>query len=526
MCCGGQAIPPLDGPLTASTTFGARCTSVPSAAGAQAAPEEEEWAANPWQAQADAHMIHLQQAGAFAPRVPGEGTGGFLGVGSGMAFGAPAFLCSLAVPAQSAEELARQVRDLEGQVAVLEETLASRQRELEEARFAPPPRGARSTCPSSSGAGPAVEEIERKNEFLSVLVARFERKTMALEEELAVLTLAKRDAEAQVQAGACAGPPKLTTNSAAQTPEDLLARRAEELEDLAANLEELLAGRDAELAEARARLADAEAQARSARECGRASAALEAEVEQLRQRNGFLTGLVARFEQKTMDLEGRLAALTSARRAAAAHAEEATAELRAELREAQSVAAEGQEAVLAVRERLGEQREASEGAAVALRDLKRDHNRKIQEVLRHAQALERRNGELEAESWRLEAAAQAAAASAAEAEAAAAVAVAQGPLPPPPKGAAAAAAPRELAELRELNAQLVRRLTEERAEHTRTRLCLVDASQDNELLSARLGRLTEQLCDLVELNDDLRQQLANGTAEAGLPAKSDGSECP
>mmetsp|Transcript_58377 Transcript_58377/g.183240 ORF Transcript_58377/g.183240 Transcript_58377/m.183240 type:complete len:340 (+) Transcript_58377:1-1020(+) len=331
---------------------------------------------------------------------------------------------------------------------------------------------------------------------------------MALEEELAVLTLAKRDAEAQAKASQANSPSSAsggptgrpfdpTADSAAQTTEDLVSR-AEDLEDLAANLEELLAGRNRELTEVRAKLADAELQARASRE-GPDVAELEAEAEEMRSRNGFLAGLVARFEQKTMDLESQLGSLTAARREASATSAEAAA-LRTELEAARAEAAERHQSLEVAEETMRERQETLEGHALVIRDLKRDHNRKMQEVLRRAQGLESRGVELEAERRRLERECREEAEQRRlEEERREAAIAAQPPVPP--------AAAAELAELRALNTQLVERLAGERAGHTQTRQNLQTASQDNEVLSARISRLSEQLFALASVNDDLEERL-------------------
>merc|ERR1719265_991935 len=56
--------------------------------------EEEEWAANPWQAQVDAHIMQLRQAGAVFPQVNASGLSG-----PGIAFGVPPAMCGLPLQA-------------------------------------------------------------------------------------------------------------------------------------------------------------------------------------------------------------------------------------------------------------------------------------------------------------------------------------------------------------------------------------------------------------------------------------------
>merc|ERR1719316_1196628 len=66
--------------------------------------EEEEWAANPWQAQVDAHIMQLRQAGAVFPQVPAASSTGNNGFhGSGVAFGVPSAVCG--VPLQASPPL-------------------------------------------------------------------------------------------------------------------------------------------------------------------------------------------------------------------------------------------------------------------------------------------------------------------------------------------------------------------------------------------------------------------------------------
>merc|ERR1712070_162082 len=84
---------------------------------------EDEWAANPWQAQVDAHIMQLRQAGAVWPQVPGNNP-----AGPRVAFGMPMATCGV-----SLEDLLQRNAHLEGQSAYLEERLAMREKELEQA---------------------------------------------------------------------------------------------------------------------------------------------------------------------------------------------------------------------------------------------------------------------------------------------------------------------------------------------------------------------------------------------------------
>lgn len=414
--------------------------------------DEEVWPANPWQAQADAHLQYLhrssvlfqQQTLAPAPVcVPVPVT-----VQDAQGAGYP----RVGRPVQSvaSEGLLRRISELEGQVAALEETSLSQRSQLLEAeskldvspaqqrqQSRPPSRGSRSD-------GDEVEALQRKNDFLSVLISRFERKTMALEEELAALTVL-----------GCGEPPA-TCSQGSQTE----AKPAEELEGQLALLEESLASKDRRLFDLEERLREEQLLRRKTEAVvnGRTPQQLAAEVEALQSRAIFLGDLVARYEDKTISLERQLKTSGEARKAD----EEKLQGCLQRCKQQQQA-----------EEQL---REDAESATLALRDAKKEHNRKVQELLRQVQQLEAKGRrELEAKTKAREAAKE--------------------------------EESQELKEVKELNAQLVEKLCRERAEHADTRRNFDASSRECDTLSTRIGGLSSQLVDLAEQNELLEAEM-------------------
>jgi len=421
--------------------------------------DEDLWPANPWQAQADAHLRQLQRCSLpqdvpGVPGVPGvvlsaaaaaallglQGPGGDRPCGPCGCTPLPTLPVRQGYPApvSTAEEgLAQRVRELEGQLAAMEEKSAAQERQLQEAEARLCGLQQRSAASSSSGGVNEVEALQRKSDFLSVLVSRFERKTMALEEEIAGLTVALEEKSK---------PSTLAASSAAASSQTEAFEeedsRTVELEGQLALLEESLSGKERELGEMKERLAE-EQQLRATVK-GRTPQELAAEVEALQSRAGFLSELVTRFEDKTMVLEGQVKSLTTSEQDA-----------REQLQQRD--------------EALSEAKEDAASAALSLRDAKKEHNRRVQELLRQVQQLEARGRrDLEAKAQEDQ---------------------------------------KELKELKELNAQMLQRLTRERSEHAETKTRLKEASGERENLASRIGILTEQLFELSEQNDSLEEKL-------------------
>jgi len=191
---------------------------------------EEQWPANPWQAQADAHIMQLRQSGAVFHHIQQEGgaesclarlNGAALVVGSSppdvrhmglhgqslaSAGGLNAVPGGMALApdlqAQTVRDLSLCVNDLEGQVAFLEDAALRRERELEDSHARLRLVESRQqveghSCISTSALD--AEDLQRKNAFLSVVVSRFERKAMDLEKEIVTLTVEKQAAELRAQ---------------------------------------------------------------------------------------------------------------------------------------------------------------------------------------------------------------------------------------------------------------------------------------------------------------------------------------
>lgn len=492
--------------------------------------DEEEWAANPWQAQVDAHIMQLQQAA-------GNRYGQVLGGSGSVAFGVPAMICGVPLPSQAQQlshggvaaevvgnvaavtctpaagreelwegpgaagtansdrppdEFASRVSELEGHIALLEDTLMRKDKELEELHLqlqlgGQGPEGHIEQPPESQSSAVDASELQRKNEFLSMLVTRFEKKTMDLEEEIVSLTLAKRDYEVESPEFAREGSRHGSSSG-----------RVNELEGQVALLDDIVAQKDGELKELRQQL-------RNCRECRedaeQQDTGLRAEVQQLKERDAFLSGLVARFEEKTMKLEQQVSELASARHEAKICAEQAAvqqeelraarseaAELREEKQAAHTRTAELLRANAAAAETIEEHRQAAESSALALRDCKKDHNAKAQDLLRRMQMLEKQKRDLESENKRLESAVDVPASASTE------------EVPPTP-------VLEELRELKLLNAQLIERLGKERSEHAQSRQHMQSMSGENETLTCRLDCISEQLYESVVRNDSLQEEL-------------------
>lgn len=321
----------------------------------------------------------------------------------------------------------------------------------------------------------------------------------------------------------CQGPQQFQA-AGSQTEDGMLLRMMNDLEGQVAYHEDLAAKRDQELLELRALSVHLEAEARLAAEAARRHAevdALKQTSEALSSRNDFLTALVNRFEQKTMGLQRQIDNLNLAKAQAEMHADELRGELQAAVAEAtehmeardsaQEHAEDLKIANSEVKEQLSECEEAAEGTAVVLRDLRREHNRKTQELARRQQLLERRNNQVSAESRH-----QDKPTSHPDA----------GSHPGPSGGAGQAEeAPeaKELRELKALNLQLIERLGQERSAHTKARDTSQEVSNENQTLSARIDSLSGQLYTLAGVNDALSDELS--AANAACCAVMTGVDC-
>jgi len=370
---------------------------------------EEEWPANPWQAQADAHVMALRQV--ESP--------------SASAFGIPSVLCNVALHGTGHPEAAMQ----------------------------PPPQ---------------VPGLSRES----------------------------------------------FSDTSAQTGDEL-ARRIGEMEGVIAQQEYTIDRRDQELRNLRLRVGEQGLQQRTAGELARQRAEVEGwrqSSDELKRRNEFLTAIMSRFERKTMGLERQLDEARTSRHEVVARAEEvearlaATELLREELQVAQAEATaslEDKRLSQARNEELSaenaeqveqsiELREAAESAGVVVRDLKKQHNAKVQELLRKVQALESRQ-QLQQQQQQ------------------------QTPRGGPEGGSAAVAAAevaraKEFKELKELNVQLIERLGLERSAHTKSQERVKAISNENETLTSRVGMLSDQLIELSDLNDALHDELSAASA--------------
>lgn len=417
--------------------------------------DEEVWPANPWQAQADAHLQYLHRSTVlFRQQQPLAPAPVCVPVTIQEAQGAGYPRAARADRSDDSEGLLRRISELEGHVAALEENSLSQRSQLLEAESRPNPFPAQqqqqqSRHPSrgSRSDGDEVEALQRKNDFLSVLISRFERKTMALEEELAALT---------VLGG---GEPSTTCSQSSQTE----AKPAEELEGQIALLEESLASKDRRLVDLEERLRTEQLLRRKTEVVvnGRTPQELAAEVEALQSRSTFLGDLVARYEDKTISLERQLKTLGEAKKVDEDKLQGCLQRCERQQR---------------VEEQL---REDADSATLALRDAKKDHNRKVQELLRQVQQLETKGRrELEAKTKAREAAKE--------------------------------EESQELKEVKELNAQLVEKLCRERAEHAETRRSFDASSRECDMLSTRIDRLSSQLVDLAEQNELLEAEKKTG----------------
>ncbi|CAE7193371.1 unnamed protein product, partial [Symbiodinium natans] len=397
--------------------------------------DEGVWPANPWQAQADAHLLHLQ-------RSLQEAAGpAFLFpcaqpcVSSGLILAAPAEASqqpraqptahaaqpttSFASPQAPSPGLLRRVHELEGQVASMEVAAAAQGRDLDEARAELAVLRRKPTSKVADDS--ALCALQEKIDFLQVLVNRFERKVMTLEEENAGLTVAL-------------GKQAPSRSTACQT-EGVMC----ELEAQVELLEEKLHSKEVELQQAQESL-EAERAQRSrdaAAVCGRTPRQLADEVDSLQSRTSFLSDLVDRFEDKTMALEKQLKEMREKLSCSAAKQELAEEAMR------QSANA------------LQESREEAESSKLLLRDTKKEHNKKVQELLKQIQLARcrRTDAKSQEELQRLR---------------------------------------DELQELKELNSRLVERLGHERAEHADARQQLHFSERERQLLELRTEHLSEQ----------------------------------
>lgn len=214
--------------------------------------DEDHWPANPWQAQADAQLLHLQRSL--------QELGGSCGV-------------------------LHRLHDLEGQLAAAEAKIAAQSYELQEARQE------LELTQRRRPPGPGAEELaalQEKNEFLNALMSRFERKVMLLEEENAKLTIAAAHRCAVVHAATQVEDQALhEVEGQLAMVEGHLRRKEHELQEVKDSLKKEKRNWNSFLSVAK----------------GRTPAQLVSEVETLQSRNGFLSDLVRRFEDKTMVLE-------------------------------------------------------------------------------------------------------------------------------------------------------------------------------------------------------------------------------
>lgn len=272
--------------------------------------EDDDWPANPWQAQAEAHLaLQLQQAQvdahlamqlkhqAEAQAQQGGGSSG----GSG-AVNMPAVLCNIAqqgqpqlprpadAPAQAQERASCEqawvhaLHDLEGQVAFHEDRAARRDQELFELRACVRRLEMESNMGSEAVRQHAELEalrrahgdLQSRNEFLVGIVSRFEGKTMSMERQIAQLTLARREAEGQatallrgeLQAAAAEASERLEAHEAAESraAEELGAATAElfEQQQVSAEKQALAARELRELKDLNVQLVERLGQERSA----------------------------------------------------------------------------------------------------------------------------------------------------------------------------------------------------------------------------------------------------------------------
>jgi len=333
---------------------------------------------------------------------------------------------------------------LEGQLAAAEAKIGSQNYELQEAR-----RELDVALRKRPAATPAAEELaalQEKNDFLQALMSRFERKVMVLEEENAKLTVA---------AARCTKAERSEVGT--QAEDDVL----HELEGQLALVEGNLRRKDHELKEVKDSLRTEKRNWDSFLSAakGRTPEKLMSEVESLQSRNGFLSDLVGRFEDKTMVLERQMKSLATTEK-------ELRDELTACRKEQEKVKATADDELRANSAKQQQLMEEAKGAALLLRDVKRENNKKVQELLRQL-AEARSKARKASETCRT--------------------------------------VPRE-----ELNGQLVERLGKERFEHAETKTRLDLEHREKETLQLRVTSLSSQLIQLAELNDDLEERLEKG----------------
>mmetsp|Transcript_25746 Transcript_25746/g.60100 ORF Transcript_25746/g.60100 Transcript_25746/m.60100 type:complete len:495 (-) Transcript_25746:543-2027(-) len=456
--------------------------------------EEEQWPANPWQAEADAHIAQLQQQqmqGSIAwththPVPP------------------PLAAAAAALPQlqwQASRPAIERVHELEGQVVALEDVATRREKELEEARAqlrAQELRLKELLQQSALGRQEDLADLKRRNEFLTTVVARYEEKTMHQSQELASLTRKLRLSDER--AGKAEESAKsLQRELQAREQIDVSTQTAQSgetkdvimnLEGQVASLEEVLFSRDHELAALKQR----EVAFEDEKSRGQKSADQEAleKMAALQQERNFLRQLADRYETKVMEQAQQL---ETAMRGEATLRQKAEAEQACHMKEILDMKTQLSE----LKAELEDERAGAAGMQLTLRDVKRDHHRRMQELLKKAQLLEKQNKDLANDKARSDAAL----------EDATAVASSLRLTETGQKG--------ELQAMKELNASLVARLTQERSERADDIKRYEASIQENETLCYRLERLAEQLYESVEVNDAL---------EARLAQMSDGSKAP
>merc|ERR1711966_559731 len=187
-----------------------------------------------------------------------------------------------------------------------------------------------------------------------------------------------------------------------QKDAEVMVGRLNELEGQLLLLEDSVSRKDAELNDLKLRRAAEESERLALKKSQRLNQQALADAEKLRIENAFLSGVVSRFEKKTMGLERQLETLSEVKAQAEAKEKEAAAR-KEELQVVQAEAEMQQERehAAALRtsaleqanaesiERLEEQQQAAESAALPLRDYKKEHNQKMQELLRRLQSVEK-----------------------------------------------------------------------------------------------------------------------------------------
>jgi len=537
--------------------------------------EDEQWAANPWQAQADAHLLQLTQGPCYAaaavpsihcdgqavlcslaawqtsnrplqpvaspPFVPqrkflGQGPLPQLGLGSAHRPGSGVQRERALSEISTVDgALSAYIGDLEGQVAQLEETAARRERDLQESTSA----NQRENPGGSPGLTVEVQALKEQNDFLSNIISRFETKTMHLQGQMPTRSVVKLEHQFSPRARSSGS---LVQDVAAQTEIrsvdalDGRLRQLVELEGQVALLEDAIVGKDQELVDIRTSAATPAEDCRAA--LSHEVDCLSGRLHAVEQERDFFQGLVARYERKVMDMEaGEFARVT----ADLARAEGELAEKSTDLEKFKTSASELNVEVAALRTELVEQQgsltraefrvaelsqlhdasnakahehqEQAQRVAVTLKEVRQQHNQKTQDLLRRLQTSEQRTAKAEDERRKWEEN-DFEKAQVLEAEAAAEVEPKADP-----NVEAMQQMDKELQRLRKLNSDLLKKLQDERLEHVASRESLSKAVRDHAVLAderhtteVRLRSLAEQLYTLVEENEALSSSASATTS--------------